>query len=522
MINNETSFSRIRILINIMSKSETQKHVLCWIFCGICWLIILPIILYYLYIYIRIRYKQAIKKRLGNTVILCNILLILFILSRTLFILDITNYIKSSNAISSIEDLTYQISLFCTIYFYLVRFFWVFYSIKLNIHFKKSQWHQYLLYNEYIESTMGNDSNNNIYNSNFYLRHRKLGNVYYLFRIVMIPLLGSIGISIYFYLKRDTYDVGMFLVQSILMLPPLILIILVFLFTPSFHDRFLVRKEMRLFVKLSSFGIIGLVSYCIYYLFTKSDPGYIGEYLITFFGVIIAFAICMISTFWLLNVSNIIPYNITNRYRIIPYKGHLSINGTKYTGSSDTSIHYISLNNTISKNSKNRITLNDIIKDDTALDVFISFLSKEFSIEIIISVFEFTQFQMFYNEDPSNILINLPENIPKSVIVYNMNLTCHDKIKYLITKYINKSSKFTLNISSKMRNTIINTSYKLHGIPDHICSCFFNEIIIKQTQLLNESFHRFKTTNLYNKLKPELLKNNRKSSSILSRNAVNV
>ncbi|ETO24065.1 hypothetical protein RFI_13093 [Reticulomyxa filosa] len=95
---------------------------------------------------------------------------------------------------------------------------------------------------------------------------------------------------------------------------------------------------------------------------------------------------------------------------------------------------------------KEKISLEKLLTDTAAIDVFMQHLSKEFSLELLLSVIEMTQFQEFVREQILNkeakakssndgksqvskhsslrtVLerknIQLPANLPKSVLVYN-------------------------------------------------------------------------------------------------------
>ena len=95
------------------------------------------------------------------------------------------------------------------------------------------------------------------------------------------------------------------------------------------------------------------------------------------------------------------------------------------------------------------------------LDVFMSHLAQEFSLELALSLIEFIQFKSYLEMnmnihlDDGNTIsfcsMRLCEDIPKSSIVYD---TAHDhkwKARELYNKYIRIGSNYEINVHSEIR-----------------------------------------------------------------------
>eukprot|EP01084_Bolivina_argentea_P203937 348229_1 len=118
----------------------------------------------------------------------------------------------------------------------------------------------------------------------------------------------------------------------------------------------------------------------------------------------------------------------------------------------------------------NIINVQQILQDANALHIFMVHLSKEYSMEILLSTIEIIQFQELLKEYiTDDEIINkvtcicLPETIPISQIVKqqekqdNNNVLLCAKIKAynLFNKYIESMSEFEINIPGNMRDKVI-------------------------------------------------------------------
>ena len=170
----------------------------------------------------------------------------------------------------------------------------------------------------------------------------------------------------------------------------------------------------------------------------------------------------------------------------------------------------------------NDVTVEKVVCDDQMIHAFMVHLSKEYSMEILLSFIEFNQFQKYIRtqmerngiEIPDGIeLSEFPANVPKSQIVEgtaddivmiidsNKDDTFIDNAKIkahqLYQKYVKPGSEFEINISFQERNKLSNLLDKL----DVLLSCnvnltdllsLFEECKGEMKLLLQWSLTRFK------------------------------
>lgn len=148
-----------------------------WLFCGISWAILVPPILYYIYIYIQLRNKQLIKKRYSKIIILCTLITILYLaISRPLSMLYAANIITNP-IIGKVEHLLFEISIHILNYVYLLRYWLLYFDIKWTIYAQKKTWYQY------INAECGECNN-------FWTKHRKtFGKSTFMLKLIIIPII---------------------------------------------------------------------------------------------------------------------------------------------------------------------------------------------------------------------------------------------------------------------------------------------------------------------------------------------
>mmetsp|Transcript_18264 Transcript_18264/g.29063 ORF Transcript_18264/g.29063 Transcript_18264/m.29063 type:complete len:200 (+) Transcript_18264:3-602(+) len=185
-----------------------------------------------------------------------------------------------------------------------------------------------------------------------------------------------------------------------------------------------------------------------------------------------------------------------------------------------------------------KITIYQVLAHIKSFELYMTHLGKEFSLECLLSLIEFVEFQKLlltlidleqvdhdeivdikgnkYNKEHKLWceLVLLPETLPKSAIVYgdaggNDRLqNCKIKVHQLYMKYVVVGSDFELNLPGEtrarydrymreydkwMRNTRYDKVHKLLLI--------FDPLMEQMMSLLLDSFRRFRTTEEYKKLK---------------------
>lgn len=170
----------------------------------------------------------------------------------------------------------------------------------------------------------------------------------------------------------------------------------------------------------------------------------------------------------------------------------------------------------------NEVKIEEVLADNDLIHAFMVHLSKEYSMEILLSFIEMNQYQQHIAEQmkheiSDNInLFNFADNIPKSEIIRFQGKTDdivmvidtdgedtfldNAKIKAhkLFNKYIKQGSEFEINISSQERRKLSNLLHELDVLLSHNIN--LQELLLlfepckKQMKLLLQwSLTRFKT-----------------------------
>eukprot|EP00485_Elphidium_margaritaceum_P016241 CAMPEP_0202734546 /NCGR_PEP_ID=MMETSP1385-20130828/188738_1 /ASSEMBLY_ACC=CAM_ASM_000861 /TAXON_ID=933848 /ORGANISM="Elphidium margaritaceum" /LENGTH=343 /DNA_ID=CAMNT_0049400913 /DNA_START=442 /DNA_END=1471 /DNA_ORIENTATION=+ len=164
-----------------------------------------------------------------------------------------------------------------------------------------------------------------------------------------------------------------------------------------------------------------------------------------------------------------------------------------------------------------------ILQNEHGWTAFVSHLLTEFCLETALCIIEFTQYQQLMkelfsvNDDDVNEyevhklkVLNLPEIIPRSIIVYDPekddgHYDIADIAKKLLLKYIKVDSPFEINISYKLKKKLINDLENIEGLNQKQLIHIFDECIHSLLLLLNDSLKRFMQTPKYKQIEKELL-----------------
>ena len=231
--------------------------------------ILVPIVVCYFCRFYNLRHDIVIAKRHWTIIasqICCTILFLL--IERPLAILFMNDIIENSVTIYFIDRFLYVLSLHIDLYLIVLRFWTVHYDINFHNAQNIAYWHGLINQKENIDKTKSIElSLKN--ETNFYLiYHSKFGNVSYLKRIVIVIIsftstisYGSFAMTYYLY-GRPFCDTVFFTVDAlILFLPSITMIIIIWCKTPSFHDIFGIKKEMKFIFGITVFGFIFYISW---------------------------------------------------------------------------------------------------------------------------------------------------------------------------------------------------------------------------------------------------------------------
>ena len=432
-----------------------------------------------------------------------------------------------------LNDLMFAPFYYSSTFLTILRYWLIYYDIKFSTSCLNLEWKQC------IKSDIDSTDHNETKMEKWCIEHRKnYGNQSFLLKRIMI--ISSI-ISILSMTFAWIYEFGVTTLELWLVLNIPIylicgsLILYISKKMPEFNDKIYLHKEGKL---LSLMWIFATSFYALVSLFEI----FVGRTIISFFlselaSMIGLFSMSFVSTYWVMKqveVSNI----LNNLEMVIADASQLEIGSvTSRTKKGD------------------RITLQMILCDKDLFGLYMQHLIKEFSMECLLAVVEFTQFKKhaidtFFKKHAidtsfSNININVddfensdyyntdhlfvfPENVPLSDIVYgygtedlsiditvepptNSNsetdktllLLFKDKAHKLYHKYIAVGSGFEVNISYKMRAELTKLLGQYHQcinndeLKERELINIFNECIDEMIQLLQDSKSRFLAQNTF-------------------------
>eukprot|EP01083_Nonionella_stella_P052962 140320_1 len=376
--------------------------------------------------------------------------------------------------------ITWFLSLW-SIIFFLISKTWMIYF--------KYYWTHYTIESEWIQIINKNalTSTTNSQQNWFIKNNRKYGNLHYVYKYVC--LFCTIGVlinlcAVIIFVKNDlasgvhTHDMTAgFLVLALLFVslnPPIMFYAYIAWKTPACDDIFYIHWEAKMHAKLllllGFFFLLSTVWFIVSGDWTSVTLGMLTMDLILF--AMIYVSTCMIAT----------------------------KNQWKHDSSQ-----------------RKKVELEEILTNEDAIHSFMIHLSREYSMECLLSYIEIVQFQQYIkefmvsnNESISNHrLIDFPSNIVTSEIVESpckdephpddMDFIQNAKIKahQLYTKYVAFGSEFEINISAPQRGNLEDLLCDVIGLEKYnIGSCelfgIFEEIKKEMFYLLSLSLNRFR------------------------------
>eukprot|EP01084_Bolivina_argentea_P144088 252890_1 len=431
--------------------------------------------------------KRAIPLELNCSMIFAMFFAILFYSSTVLNNIWLTVIFKSAFYAAWFLLFSFLNARSWMIYF---RYRWTYYTLQL-------EWQQLINPNIVKEKEQ----------KNWYIRnYKRYGNVSYIYRMFgFLHFIAFIG-TVSFFITHTTQIMERAIFGCIFMFIPAIYHIIIVYKIPIFHDYYFIHRESKLHGKLSIVLLISCVVSQMFIFKNKPIAGLISILTIPY----ILFLMIYVSTFMVMskNINQKDSDNISDAQRV--------------------------------RSHSMQISLDDILSDSKSLHLFMVHLTKEFSIELILSYIEFYQFQEFclneinsvkiiiHTDDKREIMDTQPhvetmhmndlKNVPKSQIVHetcssikfdltnlHKQILADSKMKAheLYNKYIAQGSKFEINISDKMRKKLINILEDKDNLMNKIninladLVKLFEEPKNEMKMLLQYSYERFKDSEEY-------------------------
>ena len=422
------------------------------------------------------------------------------------------------------------------LYLMLMRLFLICFHIKFSVVYNTSKVLQFI-----------NDSA--LPQHSWYMDNKsKYGTIHGALRLFAIPYFISCAIGCCIYAIFDGYKWQFEMVNPILCCVPIIASQIIWAKTPKFNDYFQIRREV---LGTSIGAVIGIIVY------SMLSIAYVVLYFYDIDALILQRLSCLIlivllghtnlfMTLWVLRNSGrhsidrqrlnpMIQYPFDSEVDQTAYKRMENIKGIgcnsccQWIGSSHPLSHCEMLldmsfdPDSISRTDTKGRRLIDVLSDPEGFDFFVMHLMKEFSTENVLAVVEMTQYRLYYqnlewNSDlinrpmqnnardnviagynANNRLIEIPEHVPKSEVLYDWELEMVDKVRHLVEKYIEEGARFQLNISGVERKEIMEKYQQLIlGAMDEAEGQYmFDTVRNSIMNLMGDSLTRFETTQEY-------------------------
>eukprot|EP01084_Bolivina_argentea_P080153 145227_1 len=346
--------------------------------------------------------------------------------------------IHSSSFMITLTTIFWTTSVFIWIFIIATKNWMIYYQYKWTFYIKQSQWQQII--NPTIIDTLAQQNW-------FISHHQTFGQFKYIY-----TLLGTIAICCCIisgltwsltahFMHNYTAHIAISCAITMSMYTPwLLLYVYCVWHTPPLDDAFKIHRESRLHAKALLLTIPNPIISVLYIIITGEMA--IPFFLACFIGSIIIYSIVFISTVYIakeLNNNGKCEWQITG----------------------------------------DGITLQMVLSNQTTLNLFMNYLSTEYSMEILLSCIEIMQYQSYVKNFMdkhfgSGNQIELLSGIPTSLIIeesaktdginieiddtdglnlYNAKIKAHK----LYNKYIKENAEFEINISGNMRDILNET-----------------------------------------------------------------
>eukprot|EP01084_Bolivina_argentea_P131412 231956_1 len=394
------------------------------------------------------------------------------------------------------------LALWCLFFLFILKNWMIYYRYNWTFHTIESKWQNII--------------NQAKHQENWFIKNNtKYGSVRFMFKFIALWCsLGFILAIIPFILVIPFgFTVFIMILLVCLILLPLITAICIYSYivkkTPNIDDVFFIHWESKMHSKwLKIFGIMCAIDAILGAIFsntinndTEIDIHDNGHKSWIFYPIIFAII------FYRMNYVSTNIISNKNSYQ------HIVVEETSLTLSASSP--------TCSENEiKKKIKIYMVLANEFALHEFMIHLSKEYSMECMLSVIEFQQYQNYILEhidnkddikiEPSEILL-LPVNVPISAIIDNDNdvniphsyggdeflFVAKIKAHKLYNKYVSSHCEYEINISYDERNKLYDSLHDLEtlistNINREELFWMFNNSKKEMISLLLHSFVRFK------------------------------
>jgi len=393
-----------------------------------------------------------------------------------------------------------MLTTYLTLYFLNVKTWMIYYQYQWTYYALQLKWQMIINTN-----TMVNPMKKDI---NWFIRHRhgkwpfgKLDFVKKLFGCIHLLFAVVCCLSITVFIPYEKSRTVGIILLIIITLTTLIFYAVIVHKTPPFDDIYSIHRENKVIAPVL---LIGLTIYIIFgiveaYIFERDDNP--NEELVMILGNVAQIEILLMWTL-LLYISTIVIINNNVDTREDAHKQSIQV------------INLPNLQKNIISSKLKKVDLGTVLSDKDTIDQFMKYLSREFSMENLLSYIEFTQYMQNVkdshevNEEISEDinLIQFPENVPMSSIVGNQwVLSINDKLDNdkvrahkIYDKYIKTGSEFEINVPWDVRKKCalkmddLRTMTDNHTIRADDLFVVFNPCRDEVTKLLNNSLVRFK------------------------------
>eukprot|EP01084_Bolivina_argentea_P174256 301855_1 len=365
------------------------------------------------------------------------------------------------------------LSICAMLYFLITRNWMIYFKYNWTYYTMQSEWEKILT------PTASNKNNDNWFIS----KNTTYGHLPFIYRLfakfsITGAIITTIPMVLFCYYNFDLIWLIISVVAiSIAWGPAVMFYIYIVRKTPFISDPFGIHWEQRIHARLFAIlPVINLIMNAVYLIVVDFRTHLIGLFLLSM-------------VMWIIN--HVSTSMLHNKY-----------NNTQIANESKSQLE---------SNYRQKITPQMVMAKEKSLHLFMEHLSKEYSMEILLSYIEFTHYQSFLVPSISDSeslmkveIVEFPSNIPMSEIITtnycddNVLMEAKIKANKLYHKYIEMMSEFQINISGEMREKLENTLDDLDELMERNVNIddlfiFFedckNEMITLQTIALDRWKH---------------------------------
>ena len=362
-------------------------------------------------------------------------------------------------------------------------------------------------------------------NNNWYIVHKKDYGQYnfvskWMFLIHILFAILSIGILIFPFIYDSQYLILISVIVTIIILafPFIFLGVLNHKMATNennvninFHDNLYIGWESQQTFKPVLLLNISFIIHCILFLAVPHDH-------LSIVGVTLIWTLSSFETWITFICSHSVITKIHETddksvYKYMPSSSYITegtittTNTTSITGKDNVEPKALEIEQRV-------IETAELLKNAECFDYLMRYLATEFSMEILLSLLEIHQFQDYIMKSDKMEIVNdeieileLTDDLPRSVIVYDEELSLNEKALKIWQKYIIEGAEYEINISWLLRNQV---NEEMDGeeykkLNEEQLLILFEKCKLEMIQLLQYSHDRFKYVEEYENIKRILL-----------------